>query len=364
MTTNFMDSDFLHADKIEEARPANFAGVLEAAKTFKAGLTGGFRAKANLQEAFTTSDFPKLLAPALGVETLDLFKAYTPEWQGIADTGSVPDFDTKKYVSLHDLDEFEDVAQGEEYKGSALVESEYEMSVGKTGKVIGLTWELNLSRNWTSLAKLPERLSSAARKTEDAKVFGALLDPKGGPSKKLFTGVSAPANVPLTYENLRAALSALRLREGYDGELIDASQFNLVVHPALKDTADGILAITEVQTVEGGTTVKTTNAVRGSINSVVAPRALAKYDTGNKAATTWYLLPVPGSGNPAIVKVGLDGHEEPDIRVNNTQGLQAGGGQVDPVQGSFKDDTIWYRGRHVTGGAALMPYAAYASLGA
>ncbi|MCP3426022.1 Mu-like prophage major head subunit gpT family protein [Rothia sp. AR01] len=364
MTTTFMDSDFLHADKIEQARPSDFTGVLEAAKTFKAGLTGGFRAKANLQEAFTTADFPKLLAPALGIEALDLFRAHTPEWQGIVDTAGVPDFTEKPYVGLHDLDEFDDVAQGEEYKGAPLTETGYKIQVGKTGRAIGLTWELNLSRNWSTLAKLPQRLASAARRTEDAKVFGCLIDPRGGPSKTLFTGPSAPTRLPLTYDNLLTALGALRLRKGEDGQLIDVDRFTLVVHPALKTAAEAILNITEVQTTQGGTATKTGNGVRASIASLVAPRALAKYDTANKAETTWYLLPEPGSTTPAIAKVSLDGHEEPDLRVSNTQGLRAGGGgPIDPMQGSFKDDTIWYRGRHVTGGAALMPYAVYASQG-
>lgn len=357
-----MTYSFLDLEKIAEAKPANLDHVVEAVRTFQQGMTGGFAARARLQEAFTTSDFPKLLGRGLEVELLDRFQQIDPDWKGIADEITVSDFKPKKLVDLFGIDDFEDVAQGEEYKSKPLAETEYEVQVGKTGLTVLHSWELNLNQDWDAIHHLPERLANAARRTEDKKVFGALLDPKGGPSKSLFTGASAATNTPLTAGTLQEALESLATRETYDGELADVSKMVLVVHPALQFQANRIVNAQNIEVTDGNTKTLEPNPFRGMVN-VVAPRALAKYDKGKNAATTWFLLPAPGSTNPALAKAKLQGHENPDIRVKNDQGLAVGGGSINPEEGSFGDDTIAYRGRHVTGAAALMPYAVFASTG-
>lgn len=357
-----MTNSFLDLERIAEARPANMDNVLEAARIFKAGLTGSYKDQARLQEAFTTSDFPSTLSKAMDVELVASYKEITPDWTGIADTYTVADFQPKRLIDLFGLNTFNDVNEGEEYKSAPLSETAYQIQVGKTGLVYGLTWELNLNRNWTQLSQLPGRLANGARRTEDNKVFGALLDAAGGPSKTLFTGASAPTNLPLTADNLQTALQSLALRKGYDGEPADVAKMVLVVHPALQFQANRIVNSETIETTDGKTKTTEPNPFRGML-TVVAPQALARLDKGANAATTWYLLPAPGSQNPALAKVSLAGQENPDIRVKNNQGTAVGGGTIAPEQGSFDDDTIWYRGRHIVGGAALMPYAAYASTG-
>lgn len=357
-----MSTSFLDLDKIAEARPAHLDQVLEAVRVFQAGMTGGFAARARLQEAFTTFDFPTLLGRGLDVELIDRYRAYTPDWTGIADTYTVPDFKPKKLRDLFGLHDFDPVAEGEEYKAAALSETEYEIRAEKTGRVFGLTWELNLNQDWDQLNRLPQRLADAARRTEDKQVFGALLDPAGGPSKTFFTGDAAPTQLPLTAENLQKALEGLSLRRAYDGELADTSRMVLVVHPALRFQAERIVNAQTIEVTDGKTKTTEPNPFRGMV-TILAPQALARYDKGANAATTWFLLPAPGSTTPALAKVALQGHENPDIRVKNDQGSAVGGGAISPAEGSFGDDTIWYRGRHVTGAAALMPYAVYASTG-
>lgn len=355
-------SSFMNTEAIAEAKPQNLTNVMEAAKLFKAGMTGTAGQRAKLQEAFTTSDFPGFLGKALDIELLNLYRDIEPEWKDVADPYTVNDFRPKKLVDLFGIRDFDDVGQGEEYKAKPIDETIYEIKGEKTGATYGLTWELNLSQDWDALSNLPGRMANASRRTEDKKVFGALIDPAGGPSKALFTGEYAPSNLPLTAENLEAAYSAMVTRDGYNGNPVDLTKAVLVVHPALRMTAERIVNAEFIETTSGKTTSREPNPFRGMFK-VVAPRALQSYDKGPNAATTWYILPGVGSENPALAKVGLVGHENPDIRYQNNQGNAVGGGQIDHTEGSFNDDTIWYRGRHVIGGATLMPYGAYASTG-
>ncbi|MFI8595875.1 Mu-like prophage major head subunit gpT family protein [Rothia koreensis] len=359
-----MTSSFLDLEKIAEAKPENLDNVVEAVRVFQKGMTGGFAHRARLQEAFTTADFPQLLSRGLDIELMDRFKNITPDWQAVADEYTVNDFRPKKLVDLFGISDFDDVNQGEEYKGAALQEAAFEIQVGKTGRTVGLTWELNLNQDWDAINRLPERIAKAARRTEDKKVFNTLFnDRDGGFAYNLFTVDDLPNNLPLTAANLQKVLEAMAKRKDYNEDPVDASKMVLMVHPSLKFQAERIVNSDTIETTEGKTKTTEKNPFRGTV-TVHAPQALAAYAKGDKAATTWFLLPAPGSSNPALAKVNLRGHEDPDIRVKNDQGTNpTGGGVISPDEGSFADDTIWFRGRHVTGGAALLPFATYASTG-
>ena len=87
------------------------------------------------------------------------------------------------------------------------------------------------------------------------------------------------------------------------------------------------------------------------------------YNTGAKAATTWYVLPKPNSGRPAVWAAFLRGHETPDLRVKVSGGNRIGGGEVSPLEGSFEADDIQYRGRHVLGHQTGDPTFTYVSNG-
>lgn len=335
--------------------------IIEASRLFNDGMTGKPFARARLIEAFSTSDFPTTLAKAFDVEAIQHFKQYTPEWSQFVDDFKVADFRPKKLRDLFGSNDFLDVNEGEEYKAGTLDETEYEIKAGKTGRAYGLTWELMLNGDFTELAKLPERLANAARKVEDTKVFEQFVTAQG-PNTGFFKGETAPEVKPLNADNLQQAIEKIVVREKYDGELVDASNLILLVPPALQFKAKQILATTELEVTDGNKKVKIPNPFSGLVTLIVS-RGLQKIDKSAKAAGTWYLFPGKGSENPALGKATLVGHESPDIRVKRDQGQSVGGGDIPIEEGSFKEDTTWYRGRHVTGGAALMPYATYVSTG-
>ena len=101
----------------------------------------------------------------------------------------------------------------------------------------------------------------------------------------------------------------------------------------------------------------------GRLARVVNPW-LTLVNTGAAAATTWFLLPAPSTGRPAIVSAFLRGHESPDLRMKSDAGNRVGGGALPGEEGSFDDDTIQYRVRHVHGAGLVIPAETYASTGA
>ena len=92
----------------------------------------------------------------------------------------------------------------------------------------------------------------------------------------------------------------------------------------------------------------------------LAPRPAKRADVSKLKVASWNINSV--RARTGLVEQ-LIGEEQPDIRVKRDQGERVGGGAVGIDEGSFNDDTIWYRGRHITGGAATDPIGTYVSTG-
>lgn len=358
-------ADIFDLDRLEEgATGEDLVRVQAAVRIVREAAHGGYAAKARLEEAFTTSDFPTLFNRAVNIQVASTFKETPAEWQGIADSLKTPDLREAELADLTGLDDYEDVAEGEEFKGKGLRTTGIKYKTAKTGLAVGFTYEDFLNGDFEKLLNIGPRLTQAARNTEDRKVFGALFKADGqGLNTDFFKDQAAPTNLPLTAENLEAAVGALALREDFNGNLIDTSRLVLVVHPAAKLAAERLVNAPEWEVTVGNRKTREANPFRGMI-TVVAPRSVAKLNKDSKAATTWILLPAPGSSTPALAHVGLVGHEAPDLRYKNDQGNALGGGALGVTDGAFKDDTVWFRGRHFTNGALLHPTGVYASTGA
>lgn len=334
--------------------------VLEAARLFRAGVAdvAGLSAM-KLKEAFTTSDFPTLLGLAFEKEALQAEKDYTPEWPQIADEYKVKDFRPKKLLDLFGTGFFDDVAEGEEYKGQPLKELAREIRVGKTGASDGITFETLTNWDFTSLIDFPKRYGRKSGRTADKKVFEVFVS-ETGPNTDFFDTVD---NKPLTADNLQAAIEAMALKRNHHDELVDTTNLILVVPPSLAVKAKQIVTSEFIEITEGNKRVRQQNPFQGLV-TVHVSRMAAELNKSATMGTTWYLFPKPGSDNPALAKVTMLGHENLEVRVKKDQGTYAGGGDVPVEQGSFDDDTIWYRGRLITGGAEIFNYATYASTGA
>ena len=328
--------------------PSHDEKVIEAGLLLKRAEAGNITAIATLQEAFSTSDFPVLLGQGLQATAITAYKDTPKEFEDVVFDTTVPDFNRRRLVDLWGADEFERVYEAGEYKASSKKTTDLEHGLGKYGKVAKVTWELFLDRRFSDIADFPRDLAQGAIKTQNSAVADLLVK-NGAWNADFFKSVS---NLPLTADNLQKAINELAIRENHRDELVDVSSLYLVHGPALRSQVQALLVHlekVEITTTDGS---KSTKQVQDNpFRNVVKPlesRSVGKR-LGTDSGTAWALIQGKGSDLPSIIRTSLAGHPEVDIRVENAQGQSLGGGALSPTDGSFKDDTISYRGRAVTG---------------
>ena len=328
--------------------PSHDEKVIEAGLLLKRAEAGNITAIATLREAFSTSDFPVLLGQGLQATAITAYKDTPKEFEDVVFDTTVPDFNRRRLVDLWGADEFERVHEGEEYRGGNKQTTDLEHGLGKYGKVAKVTWELFLDRRFSDIADFPRDLAQGAIKTQNSAVADLLVK-NGTWNQDFFKSVST---LPLTADNLQKAINELAIRENHRNELVDVSNLYLVHGPALRSQVQALLVHlekVEITTTDGS---KSTKQVQDNpFRNVVKPlesRSVGKR-LGTDSGTAWALIQGKGSDLPSIIRTSLAGHPEVDIRVENAQGQSLGGGALSPTDGSFKDDTISYRGRSVLG---------------
>ena len=325
--------------------PTHQEKVYEAAKLFAEGSTGrNATTQAKMIEAFTTHDFPVLLGDAFQKQAIKAQADAVEEFAPIVKDEVVDNFLDHKYVDLWSDDEFEDVAEGEEYKGGTLKTWEdVTHRTRKKGKKYGLTYETIRNRLFAQMANFPKYLGDGDVRGQNTAVKNILVDPSGAWNQALFG--TTIATTPLTGDNLQAAIQEIAERENHRGDLVDTTSLALVYGPALRPTVQFLLGADELEltVTEGNKQVKRRmpNPYRNMVTPVES-RTLGKALTSKQG---WALVQLGTSEAPSLIRSRLSGHENLEIRVKRDQGNYIGGGEVPFDQGSFEDDTIWYRGR-------------------
>jgi len=349
--------------------------ILEARALFQRAVNGDYRAIADVQdllqgrpnvvESMSTSDFPILLGAGFEREMLQEYQSIAPVWQQFSRRVTVRNFKPQTLVEiLGGRAGLDKVKQGAEYKARALTEGKYEFKVEKYGARIPLTWEMLVNDELGAFDDLGARLATAARETEELVALAPIFNGnKTGLNTNFWTGVAAPQNPVLTEASLEAALIDIANRKDSDGRPIVLSGAILMVSPALAPTARRILNAREIRRTNGDVTTIEANALAGAVRIVENPWLPIYAPSYANVNTMWMVLPDPNAGRPALVTGFLRGYETPDLRTKSDTGTRIGGGAIPASEGSFDDDTIQYRVRHNTGGAALVNIAAYVSTG-
>lgn len=360
-------------------RPRGTAGalLLEASRLMDAAFHGNtMRARADLQEAMATPDFRNAAFEVLDRETLERYQALPAVWQGYARRFLVKDFKPKKLVDLlGGLAGLSEVDELNPYPERAVSKALYELSVKKYGARFAFSWESWINDELDELESLPEALSIAARETE-ARQAASLLTDGNGPNGVFFNSTAIQGSISnlmtgnpaLTSTTLQTAITTITSRRDPQGRPVAFPKLTLVVPPALEVQARAILNATEIEFQEGADgagmkRIRGANWMRGVVELVVDPW-LTVIDVGAAAATTWYVVPSPSSGRPALGLGFLRGHEEPQVRVKGHAGQTVGGGDLPPGDGGFEIDDIQYRVRHVLGQGYVDPIGTLVSTGA
>ncbi|MGQ4574899.1 phage major capsid protein [Dermabacteraceae bacterium P7006] len=340
--------------------------VAEAYEIFEAGVNGGLRDRARLQESLTTSDFPALLSAGLNRKLQSNYQTLTPAWQEFSSKELVPNFKEQKLYGLDLVGGLELVPEATEYPAGSLVETVTSFKVGKYGERLHLTREKVANDELGAFRNLPDMLSRSARETEARVSVEVLLQKDMKDINKEFfkaANGNAPKNLPLNRENLRAALTELRMRKDKSGNILRRPDMILMVPPSLEWQANALVSGSEVRTTQGTETIIAANDLAGSVRVVVDPLLAA--NSHAKAAGTWFLLPDPkkNPARPAVITGFLNSQQAPQLRVKADTGNRVGGGAIDPLQGSFNDDTIQFRVDHIVGAALADPTFTYVSYG-
>lgn len=317
-------------------------------------------ARLDLHEAMSTSDFPILFGDVLSRSLARRYAERPTIWQQFAARRVVPDFRAVKLIDLLGGGGIlPDVAELAPYTRRALSETPIELQVGKTGAALAWSWEMGVNDDLSAFADAPNRLSRAARATEDYKVTSAIAT-ETGPAAWLGT----PATTPLNADNLEAAVQSITTQTDEDGNPIIIDTPRLVVPQSLALTAQQIVDTVTVKTTSGSKEREIRGNGLSATPQIVVNPWLTAIDKSANAATTWYLLAGPDSERPAVNAVFLAGHEAPDLRQRADTGVRPGGGAVDPSEGDFEHDAVEYRIRHVVAGARGFDEVAFVSTGA
>lgn len=333
--------------------------VLEAKAMLDKAWAGDKLATLRVNEAITTSDlFKSAAGEVLDRELLAQYQDIETQWSKFAARTLLKDFKPKQLVELtrnrHGLRR---VPEHTNYPIASTTANERSISVGKFGEQFGYSLEARINDDIGELQQVPGGWAVQTRYTEDDEALQLLANPlTGAPNTAFFNvGNGNLGTGPLNADNLQAALTAVSTKRDKDGRLLRPGPLKLVVGPALQFVAERVMNTSEVRTVDdNGDTVIQPNPFRGKVQLEVLE---------NLPGTAWFVVSAPNAPRPAFYVGFLRGYETPDTRYKADQGRSTGGGDLGPDAGSFNDDTIWYRVRHITGAAHGDPMFTYASDG-
>lgn len=342
------------------ADPRRRNAVSEAQKMLRDAWSGDRYATMRVNEAITTSDlFKDAVGQALDIEMLAQYQTAEKQWTKFAGRTTVRNFKPKTLRSLAGTNySLPRVAEHAGYPiAPGLSRADKFIKVGKFGERYGYTLEARVNDDINELQETPGQWANIAARTEDDAALEVLANPlTGAPNTAVFNAQNANLGTgALTAANLQAAYTSTVTKRDSSGRLITAPAMQLIVGPQLQFTAQRILNTSEIRTTDAnGQTVIESNPFAGKVSVTVL---------ANLPGTAWFLAPVTTAQRPAFYMAFLAGFETPDLRQKADQGASMSGGALSADSGSFDDDTIWFRIRHIVGAAAGDATFTYASDG-
>lgn len=357
--------------------PAFRERALDLAEIIADMKDGNRRAYRHFEEALSVSDFPLLFGFTVTRIMLDRYALYPSTWERIARRRVVPDFrliDVKRraYGAGGRMLEVPELA---EYPEVSLVEQNpVQYRLKKFGRKMSFSFELSIGDVLDELGDLPGEFGAGARETENYAVTEQYVTTTG-PHATLYSvgnGNIVTGNPVLNIAGLQTAMTVLAAMKDEQGRPIYIRAVTLVVSPALEITAMNILnAINIEMTTAGGVRDGGTgeqrliaqNWMRQRVTLVVDPY-IPLVATASNGNTSWFLFADTGEGAGAALEIAfLRGYEQPSVWLKKSDAVRVGGGDVDPMEGSFHDDSISYRVRHIVSAAQVSPKFTVASNG-
>jgi hypothetical protein len=342
---------------------------MEAAKLYFAAKEGDVRARVTLQEGISTSDIPTLLQPAINVEFLSKYAVQPTVWNSIADEKQIEfgteykfgnftvDASAVKDVdgSTHTVGGLPVVPEYAEYPAVKFTTSSSSITLNnKKGVRARLSWEaLRKSGNFDLINEFTSYFAVAAAREEDF-VLAKQFVTAGGAAASAWSGKGISGNPALggdvntALEALGNAKQASRLFK-VDGNPIAVNQWKLVYGTGLSATVDKLFALQGVSqrdTITGGSIDYAVNP--GVYTGGIAPIEFPALDTvsGGTTDNFWFLVPV-NTVRPNFHEFFVTGERTPLITIKDSGHMSLAGGEVPVREGSFDEDDIQTRVRHL-----------------
>ena len=332
---------------------------IEAAKLLTNALAGDLRAKVTLQEGISSSDIPTVLEPAINVIFLAQYAAEQNVWNQIADEHMADNFGTIRFGDFqvdpsvlgdHAGEEFIEgglpkVGEYEEYPAvpftTTQLDKEFE---GKHGIRARMSWEsLRRIGNFDMIGQMTSKFAAYAARQEDI-ALAKLFVTSAGAVGSGFSGKGLTGNPALSYAALEDAMADSRT-DTVGGNRVVAPRYKLVHGTALAMTVREMFATTQIR--------KTVDSEERLINpslytSAFNPIEFNALDTvsGGQTDDFWFVIP-DINVRPYFWEVFLSGARTPLISIKDNGHFTLAGGEVPVRDGSFDEDDIQTRIRHV-----------------
>jgi hypothetical protein len=350
-------------DILEGRKPDYAMSAIEEALGVEKGErgVGSYFDVVRTKEALSASDFPILFGDTLQRILLKSYKETPQTYQALVKNATVPDFRNVKRFRVTGGDgQLSKVLPSGEYELTDRGEAKYEYHVDKYGKKFDINWEAFINDDLDALKDQPERFGRGARRSMQRFVTSMFANNTSFFSEahdNLGTGA-------LSIPSLQGGVLSMRCKTENGEPIFNAPKF-LVVPPSLEVTAKNILNATTVWWVGGASgslAPQPTGNWTPADLTLIVDDYLPLVDTVH-GDTGWYLFSDPNDV-AAIEFDLLRGHESPEVFMKVPDAMRVGGGAASPFDGSFDNDSIEYKVRHVWGGGLMDEMGAYMSTGA
>lgn len=128
----------------------------------RAGHREGGSMEEVIARAFTTSDFPLILANVANKALFMGFETAEETWPVWCDIGSVSDFKTHSSVRASEMDDFDELGENDEYKYTARSESQEQYAIATYGKMLAISRQTVINDDLNALNDRPRAMGEAA----------------------------------------------------------------------------------------------------------------------------------------------------------------------------------------------------------
>jgi len=329
-----------------------------------------------LKEVMTTSDFPLLFADVTDRQMLAAYQAIDPVWKQYLRIKTVnrlyPWVGGKRFaISLSGM-YLGEVAEKGEYLALKKTEKKYDVYARKYGNQLDISWEAMIADDLGALKDSPNEMAWLAANTEHYYAVNCYADDLGThAATNLYDATTAgelnSGVLPLTIANLEFSVAAMQAFRHPSGQpMRNKPKYLVISDGGLEFTARQILTSANKMWVTGAVDLAANPSVAYPMTNVIAQYGLQLIVdpwlsiAGGAGFTrnSWYLFADPN--NIAAVECDyLQGHENPEICMKNSDKVSIGGGAISPFDGDFATDNVFYRVRQCFGANKLDWRATY-----